>query len=139
MHLPKIEFSGWSPWSKRNDFDGVNLPGVYLLAHFDDPPVDPVNPKAKEIIYIGETGKRTFIKRWGEFQNVAFGNKENHSGGKTYKGLFGNSRVNNLYISAMPVSELSIELRPLFIKYVERKLILGYALEHGDKPQCNRE
>lgn len=139
MKLPKIIFSAWTRWADRASVDGIDMPGLYLLAQFKKPPIGDTNLQAQEIIYIGETCKRTLKKRWDNFHRAAFkGKKKIHSGGETYRQEFGD-KGSNLFVAAFPVSELDNQLRPLFIRYVERKLILDYALMRGAAPKCNKE
>ena len=127
MNLPSIAFSSWVHWSKRSTLTGIDAPGVYLLAHFQMPPLGSADPQAQEIIYVGETCDQTLQTRWNNFNNAAFhGKKNTHSGGETYREMFGDNDE-QLFVAAFPVSQLTKPpLRPLFIRYVERKLILVY-------------
>jgi hypothetical protein len=60
------------------------------------------------------------------------------SSGETHRAVL-NDNGDNLYVAAPPVNKLGNQLRPLFIRYVERKLIWEYALEWGVAPKCNRK
>jgi hypothetical protein len=135
--LPDVNFSQWVPWTKRINLDGIDLPGVYLLAHFTDQPPMSLNPHAQEIIYIGETCNQTLRQRWYQFNRCAFHEGRGHSGGIKYRKLFAGRYKDRLYLSAFPVIGLNAELRPLFIRYIERKLILEYALNWDKSPICN--
>jgi hypothetical protein len=137
MSLPNIVFSKWTRWAARTDLgEIINKRGVYILALFTTPPPDNANPQAGEVVYIGETCARTFEERWSDFDRAAFGNGSNHSGGKKYREKCGGNG-NDLFVAAFPVEGLNDELRPLFIRYVERKLIWEYAKEHHAAPKCN--
>ena len=137
MNLPGIVFSQWTRWTARRSLDGIDKPGVYILAHFTTPPTGNADPQAKEIIYVGETCERTFQTRWREFERAAFQNGDTHAGGITYREIFGDNG-DTLFVAAFPLGALSKELRSLFIRYVERKLILEYALKWGAAPECNK-
>lgn len=136
---PKIAFSNWVQWANRETLDKIDKPGVYLLAQFVEPPSRNADPQVKEIIYIGETCNRVLKKRWDDFHRAAFQGKRGiHSGGENYReALTDNS--DNLYVAAFPVSGLPDQLSSLFIRYVERKLILEYALRWGPAPKCNKK
>ncbi len=136
MRLPKVVFSSWVQWANRKKLKNRDLPGVYLLARFKSPP-NRVNLRAEEIIYIGETCKK-LMSRWGQFNRSAFKGKRGHSGGHTYRRKRLGSEK-GLYVSAFPVPEngLGVECRPLFIRYVERKLMLEFAKKWGKAPVCN--
>jgi hypothetical protein len=139
MNTPNIVFSKWTRWAARTDLDKIiESPGVYVLAHFATPPPGNANPQTREIIYIGETCARTLKERWNGFHRAAFGKGKNHSGGKKYQEKCGGNG-NDLFVAAFPVVELNEELRPLFIRYVERKLIWKYSREHLAPPECNRK
>ena len=139
---PNIKFTYWTKWSKRNLLPEVEFPGVYILARFDRVPKGRANTKAKQIIYIGETCDKTLKERWYQFNRSAFNNKPGHSGGETYFLEYGDNGY-NLYVAAFPLSDefpdsdvirdrkLAKEIRSLFIRYVERKLIWNYAKKWG--------
>jgi len=138
VNLPRIVFSSWTRWAERMTVDGIDAPGVYLLAHFKKPPLGNADPQIQEIIYIGETCNQSLKKRWRQFHRSAFEGKEGHSGGKTYRKIFAGKDGENLFVAAFPVDELSDKLRPVFIRYVERKVVLDYALKWGAAPKCNK-
>ncbi|MCP4373702.1 MAG: hypothetical protein GY797_37220 [Deltaproteobacteria bacterium] len=138
MQNPEIEFSKWTKWKNREALKGIRHPGVYLLAHFDVAPDKPANPTTKQIIYIGETCNQNLRKRWYQFNRSAFEGKIGHSGGSTYRQVFDNLDK-NLYVAAFSVDQLDEELQPFFIRYVERKLIWDFVLQHNAAPVCNRK
>lgn len=139
MKLPKIRFSAWTRWAVRTSLCGINAPGLYLLAKFKKPPTGDTDWQVQEIIYVGETCKMTLKKRWDNFHRAAFkGKKKIHNGGQTYRKEF-RDKGGNLFVAASPVNELDNQLRPLFIRHVERKLILDYALIWGRAPKCNKK
>jgi len=134
--LPDVAFSDWAPWEKRASISGSDQPGVYVLARFDDPPFGRADPLAREVIYVGETCDNTLRGRWRQFERSAFEGKRGHSGGRTYRATFADDGA-TLYVAAFPAGQVGDELRPLFIRYVERKLILDFALRWGKAPVCN--
>jgi hypothetical protein len=141
LSLPSIVFSGWAPWTERARLKGIDAPGVYVLAHFNTAPAENADPLTQEVIYVGETCDRTLRWRWRQFHRCAFESKERgHSGGVTYSRLFGGKGIERLHVACFPVGDLlDDELRPLFIRYVERKLLLDYAVKWGTAPRCNRK
>jgi hypothetical protein len=82
MKIPK--FSKWMKFSEYKEFEGRNLPGIYLLANFKNKPNDKSNPLSPEVIYIGETTKQDLSKRLYQFSRSAFSRKKDHSGGLSY-------------------------------------------------------
>lgn len=136
--LPTIRFSSWVPWSERTtSLDDVSLPGVYLLAHLEDPPAGNASPHDPAVLYIGETG-RSLRGRWRQFERSADAGKQGHSGGHTYRKEFREIQ-DELHVAAFPVPEFDEKLQPLFIRYAERKLLLDFALQHGSSPPLNRK
>ncbi len=109
MQEPKISFSPWTRWRERTTLEGIQLPGLYVLAHFETPPSGPADPQAQQIIYVGETCDNSLIGRWREFERSPFNGKDGHSGGRTYHTHFG-ARGEELYVSALPVGEFNEEL-----------------------------
>ena len=139
MSLPDIVFSKWTRWNDRTTLNEVDYPGIYVLAHFKTHPVGDADPLAQEVIYIGETCDQLLRVRWNQFHRCAFEGKRGHSGGMTYWRVFGGKGGENLFVAAFPVGNLDDQIRPLFIRHVERKLILEYALKWDAPPKCNRK
>lgn len=136
--IPKIEFTKWEHWKDRLSLiKGTNCPGVYLLAQFKTKPARKINPNSKAIIYIGETCA-SLKRRWRQFDRAAFHGEHGHSGGLTYREIYGDNGK-RLYVSVFPVRYSNIKLRSLFIRYVERKLIWEFAKKWGCAPKCNRK
>ena len=130
-----MTFSEWVLWEDR---PSERSPGVYLLPHFDTPPSGPADPQTQEIVYIGETCRR-LVGRWSDFDGAAFQGKGGHSGGTTYREKFGDACKKKLYVAAFPVDHLDKDIRPMFIRYVERKLIWEYTQTFERLPTCNRK
>ena len=137
MEMPQILFSKWFQWNKRTEIENNDLPGVYILAKFKKVPEGNANIIDKNIIYVGETCKQTLNKRWYQFDRSAFCNSKGHSGGRSYESIFGD-RGDDLYVTALPI-DLPENLSHLFIRYVERKLILDFALKHKSQPKLNKK
>lgn len=146
IQLPEIKFGKWYDWSKREKIESSKEPGVYLLAKdVASQELDkPANPLDKRIVYIGQTcGRkdvRSLQKRWKEFHNTVLKGEGNHAGGETYVKKYGSGERSllGLFVAAMPVN-LEKLMQGLFIKYVERKLLLEFALKHKELPVCNKE
>jgi len=139
MNLPRVVFSKWTRWGERTRLNGIQNPGVYALARFTKPPRGPVELRARNIIYFGETCGNSLRGRWRAFHRSAFEGNRGHSGGRTYRRRFGGKGMRGLYVAAFPVEGLTKELRALFIRYIERKVILEYASKWGVAPKCNRK
>ncbi len=137
IHAPRIRFSHWARWSDQKLLKGTDSPGVYLLAHFRKAPAGPANTLSRQVIYIGETCQNSLFGRWRQFNRSAFQGKRGHSGGKTFRKMYG-ATTDNLYVAAFPVGQLHRKVRPYFIRYVERKLIWDYCNRWGFPPRCNR-
>lgn len=128
----------WHKWSDRNQINGAELPGVYLLAHLEFPP-STVDPRDERVIYVGEThsSNQGLKWRWQEFQRSAFGPEQsNHAGGNTYRETFGPAHVAELYVSGLAIA-LEEPWYFAFILAAERLLIWEYALRHHRLPNCN--
>ena len=138
MEMPPISFSEWLLWGERTKIGGADSPGVYILAKFDERPEGEADPKDGRIVYIGETCDNSLKGRWHQFDRSAFRSKDGHSGGWSYSETFKDAGE-DLFVAALPVPGLPESLRHLFIRYVERKLILEFALEHGAQPRLNRK
>ncbi len=136
---PAISFTPWTRWADRNLVKNAHLPGVYLLAHWDDGPPSRVDPLSQEIVCIGETTEGSLMGRWQQFNRAAFEGKPGHSGGMVYHETFGDGEedAERLYVAAFVPEGLSRELRSLFIRYVERKLVWEWARRWGSAPVCN--
>lgn len=150
MSTPELKFewirdrlSPWHKWADRNQINGAELPGIYLLAHFESPPRI-VDPTDKRVIYVGITGKKPSSNqalkwRWQQFRQSAFGAKDGpHSGGNTYQKEFGRTHEAKLYVSALAIAR-EHPWYSAFILAAERLLIWEYALRHNGLPTCNKE
>lgn len=124
-HAPSMDtddFSKWTPWSERLGIPGSQHPGVYLMAHFPNPPTGPADPLGSEIVYIGETC-RSLRRRWRSFARAISEGKKGHSGGLTYYAAYcqqpGQESAGNLYVAALPVT-LEEPRRSAYIRHLER-------------------
>jgi len=139
MDLPDVLFSNWTPWAHRQEIPAIADPGVYALAHFLRDVPERVDLQAVEIIYFGESCS-SLKERLKQFHHSAFEGGNDHRGGRTYSELFGDEYEERLFVSAFPPHGLNDIIRPLYIRYLERKLILDYALRRDPPtpPVCNR-
>jgi len=138
MGVPKIEFGSWFKWTERNSIEDSDEPGVYMLSKFKmaRPPV--ADPLDGNVIYFGETCNQSLRERWVQFDASAFQLKRGHSGGKTYRRIYGDDG-SDLYVAAMPVKLEDEVLRSQFIRFAERKLILDFVVKWKRLPKCNRK
>jgi hypothetical protein len=131
-----FNFSNWMPWVSRKNFPNCKQPGVYLLAHFEQPPLGPADPLSKEIVYIGETCDQDLAKRWRQFNRSASTGLKAHSGGRTYHANR-SSRMDQLFVAAF-IPETK-DFPDLQIRFLERKAILDYAMKYESLPACNKK
>jgi len=137
-NLPKVKFSKWYKWRERKNIVDIDYPGVYMLAKLTKVPAGKANQLHKDIIYFGETCT-TLKKRINAFHRSAYNSKKGHSAGHTYRDSdIYEDKGNNLYVSIMPIKENNY-FRDFFIRYLERKLIFYYTLEHGERPKLNKK
>ncbi|MFO8056784.1 MAG: hypothetical protein R6V10_05775 [bacterium] len=130
--------SEWMPWSRKDNFNGKNNPGVYVLAKFSGKlPSGPADPSISNVIYIGETCNQSLARRWYQFGRSAFESRGGHSGGWTYLELFGDSG-HDLYVAALAITKeepyLSADIR-----LIEREFLSKYVYANNEYPNCNRK
>lgn len=136
--VPAIQFSPWISWGDRNAFVGAGNPGVYLLAHFVEPPPGQADPLDQNIVYIGETHRQILQRRWQAFNRSAMNGRPSHAGGETYHALFNEVRA-DLHVAAFPVTGMEEPALTAFILYAERTALWGYVCRWNTLPDCNRE
>jgi hypothetical protein len=132
---PTVSFTPWAPWAERNAVKNAHLPGVYLLAHCNGPP-GRVDPLDYDIVYISSVTESSLMGRWQQFHRAAFEGKPGHTGGLAYRDFFGDEGE-NLYVSAFAPESLPRELRTLFLRYTEHRLLWEWARRWGSPPVCN--
>jgi len=135
-NFPEIKFSKWTKWEERNNLDGINEVGVYLLAKFESEPTE-INLKDINIIYIGETCNSLKI-RLNQFNSSGIKGKDGHSGGHTYNTKY-HGETKNLYVSIFPIKELEGFLKKLYVRYIERKILVEHLAEHGNNSLLNKK
>lgn len=100
------EFSRWVPWKDRSalkdrwQYPVIDYAGVYLLAHFEDPPSDEAADFLHDgIVYVGKSS--WMLRRLIQFERAAAGGY-GHSGGTSYYRKYSGIQ-HNLFVSALPV------------------------------------
>jgi hypothetical protein len=121
MSMRSITFSNETRWMDRTGIRGNEKPGVYVLALFAKRP-SKVDLQTHKIIY----------------EVPLKANKNTAVASRTGNTLIA-GRSNQLFVAAFPILGLSDNLCPRCIRYVERKLILAYALKWGMAPECDHE
>lgn len=101
-------------------------------------PSGKADPLEENIVYFGETCKQGLEGRWNQFDRSAFQLKRGHSGGKTYREVYGDMGL-DLYVAALPVIIDNEDLKSSFIRFAERKLILDFVVKWKKLPKCNRK
>lgn len=116
--------------------------GIYALARFEgsEPDALPANPLDVQTIYFGSGKKpnRMMEDRLDEFGKAAFKGYGPHSGGETYRAVYGDDG-RYLYVAVCPVSINDATLRAAARLFGERSLILLYYSLHGRMTTCNKE
>ena len=148
-----LVFSEWYSWPNRYEAPHIKLPGVYLLARFlDSPPAGQADPSCSDIVVIGET-RRPLWDRLRDFDKAAFGGGGPHGVGIRYRRRQYLNALEALYVAILPSSPLDWgywvsksnevkakgQLNGAWIKFIERKLLLDYAILYGKLPDCNAE
>lgn len=131
--LPPLVFTEWKRWEERGSLKGLEKAGIYLIRE-GDLKEDPSNAYDEKIIYIGIT-ERTLEERLNEFETAANDGVSNHAGGRTF--FKKNKTLGNISVAIMPIAGVCQQTQ--FILYVERLLILNWALRHGGIPECNKQ
>ena len=88
------------------------------------------------LIYIGEVHDNSLQSRWQQFHRAAFAGKPGHAGGLVYHEQLA-APEESLYVAAYVPEGLTRDMRALYIRYVERKLIWEYARRWAAPPLCN--
>lgn len=131
-----IKLSKWIKWENKPE---IEFPGVYLLGLFEEAPTE-TNPTDERIVYIGETCENYLTKRWNNFDKSALTGLRAHCGGRSFYKEFGSLKNNQLYVCYFTTeSSDNNDIRSAIIRYVERKLILDYALKWKRLPVCNKK
>ena len=136
-----VSLTNWVPFKELKNIQGMDNPGVYLLAHFEGRPAASNVSLSDNIVYIGETTRQALSSRLWQFAQSAFSRKSGHSGGWTYSKLFLGERPideapDDLYVSILSVDREEKESKA-YIKYIERLLIWEYFKVQGNYPPCN--
>jgi len=133
---PALTWSRWTAWPERNEIKNAHLPGVYLLAQWEKAPPPGVNPLAGEIAYIGGVSDNSLSSRWQQFNRAAVEGKPGHTGGLIYRDMYA-GEVESLYVAAFAPEGLPREMRTLFIRYLENRLVWEWAKRWESAPPCN--
>lgn len=103
-------FSTWVKWDDRNKFNGISLPGVYVIA-FSKKDISGNSFKwTRDIIYIGMTNSKGGLKsRLQQFENTIKG-REGHGGARRVRYKYPNHKalIPQLYVSIW-LTECNVE------------------------------
>ena len=133
---PEREFSPWKKWEARDQLNGKDYAGIYVLARFSSPPTDEADPLNDHVVYIGETCENSLSGRLYQFNRSAFFAKAGHSGGWAYRERMGTA-WDGLYVTVFPIRNLAEPHRSAFIRRMERQLLWEYVKRWGRRPLCN--
>lgn len=111
VNEPVVRFSKWFRWQERDSAEGMECPGVYLLAHFPSGAPSETDSGAGEIVYVGETCGQNLQKRLRQFEKSAMTGEHAHAGGRTYHNKIGQIK-GDLYVAVWPMRDLNPETGP---------------------------
>ncbi len=150
MNKPKLQFSKWMLWEKRNDYSYKRYPGIYLIS-ITSKNLAGRYPSLKDVSYIGMTNSNGGLTgRWKQLDNSING-KSGHSGGITMKnslGLYKNWKKKfKLFVVACPVkcetkkSKRSAKDLILMghVAYLEYEALARYKRLTGKEPKFNKK
>lgn len=132
------QFSNWVSWTKRDQLENMDLPGIYLIAEFptsNSPSLD------KPLVYVGETtgDTQSLKKRLHLFERASTDGKAKHSGGRTYFRKYRQRISLDECRVAVHALKRDDPLSSAYIKYVERSLLLAHVQRFQQLPDCNNE
>jgi hypothetical protein len=144
--LPELEFPPWFAWDDRSHLDGVDHPGVYLIALSERNLVGEA-PKWESVSYIGMTNSLGGLRnRWRQFDRAVRG-RRGHSGGNLIFARMGhrNSWHEDLFVTGQAI-ECDVkrgtpqDLRQMgIVAYLEYEAFARFAQEVGGKPRFNTQ
>jgi len=125
--------TAWTPWQNRAQINGIDLPGVYIIAESANPaPVHALDP---QIVCIGYTS-RTLCERLDEFDSTAFGTRDLHNPAIRHR------EKSRALADSLSVSVLGLDLqepwRSIVPPVLEDLLFWAYKERHGDLPFDNQ-
>ncbi len=103
-----VKFCEWRKWPHDGGFvadekSNLGNSGVYVIAHFDKgAPSGTPDFLCQNVIYVGQTGA-SFAERLHAFHLSAFEEKYGHSGGNSYRKVFGRDRLSQLHFTIAQV------------------------------------
>lgn len=129
-------FTRWKKWTARHDLQSTRSPGIYIMAHLKRVPRTGTDPRARAVVYIGQTCGQTLRKRLDQFHKSASTGKRAHSGGRRYYRTFGGVQP-ELYFAVLPVIYGRPRLRDAAIQLLESYLLDRYRKRWKRLPVCN--
>ena len=141
--LAKPDFVPWMPFRQAMKHQAVEQPGVYVVATLKNPSSQARTPLARRAVYIGmsvgRNGVRPLRIRLAAFRRAARGSRSaHHSGGQRYRKMR-KQWYEKRAVFLISCRNIPKRLRPYYIRYLERKLILEHVLKYGKAPKLNAE
>jgi hypothetical protein len=147
-HLLENTLSPWFRWSDRNQYAGIDFPGIYVVAisrtNIAGEPFD----FRKEIVYVGMTNAVAGLKgRLVQFDNTIAQRHRQHGGADRvlYKHQDYSALAKKLYVAlrhfrCFPGNETSADLRVMGkVANAEYQCMARFVEEFGALPEFNRK
>jgi len=141
-------FSPWFRWNDRNDYSGIEYPGIYVVAISRRNISGEPFAFRREIVYVGMTNAVAGLKgRLIQFNNTIAQKRLQHGGADRvlYKYQNYEALVKNLYVSlrhfrCFPANETPTDLRTMGkVASAEYQYMARHVEELGELPEFNRK
>ena len=140
-------FSPWFRWNDRNDYSGIEYPGIYVVAISKRNISGEPFSFRREIVYVGMTNAVTGLKgRLIQFNNTIAQKRLQHGGADRvlYKHQDYEALVKNLYVSlrhfrCFPANETPTDFRTMGrVASAEYQYMARHVEVLGELPEFNR-
>ena len=125
--------TAWTPWQNRAQINGIDLPGVYLIAELLPP--GPAHPFDEETVCIGSTS-RPLSERLDQFDATAFRGQGSHGPAERHRENRG-AAADSLSVCVLAL-DLQEPWRSIVPPFLESLLFWAYKERTGDLPFDNR-
>ncbi len=143
--FPRLRFSRWYAWNRRDEYLHVHRPGVYIIYITKRPRLHLKKSDLYKASYIGMTVSKGGLRsRWRQFDRAVRG-LGGHSGGNAIYKEKGNYKkwTESLYVAALSVDIRVSQPRPSDYRemgkaaYLEYDALARYFRRHGKLPPFN--
>jgi hypothetical protein len=144
----QLDFSPWYRWSERGSYDGINYPGIYVVAITSDDISGEAFSFRPEVVYVGMTNSQWGLDgRLWQFDNTIALKHNEHGGAdrvlfkhQDYKALCGKLYVALWHIKCDPASNKPEDLRSMGeVPRAEYECWARCVEQLGTLPEFNRK